>query len=107
MYVFSGLGLGILISTISQNQKQVQQLILMVLLLSVVLSGFMFPRDKMNWFIRLSGNMFPLTYFIPIARGIISKGVGIEALWEQVVAMCVYGVVIVTVATRAFRQGLE
>jgi hypothetical protein len=44
---------------------------------------------------------------MPIARGIISKGVGIEVLWEQVIAMCIYGVVIVIVATCAFRQGLE
>ena len=80
MYVFSGLGLGILISTISQNQKQVQQMIMMVMLLGIVLSGFMFPRDKMNVAIRLVGNLFPLTYFIPISRGIISKGIGIEYL---------------------------
>jgi ABC-2 type transport system permease protein len=107
MYVFSGLGLGILISTISQNQKQVQQIIMMVMLLGIVLSGFMFPRDKMNVAIRLVGNLFPLTYFIPISRGIISKGIGIEYLWGQVLAMLIYGVVIVVAATRAFKQGLE
>jgi ABC-2 type transport system permease protein len=107
MYVFSGLGLGILISTISQNQKQVQQISMMVMLLAVILSGFMFPRDKMSVFIRLAGNLFPLTYFIPIARGIISKGIGIEFLWEQLVAMCIYGTVIMVAATRAFRRGLE
>jgi ABC-2 type transport system permease protein len=107
MYVFSGLGLGILISTISQNQKQVQQMIMMVMLLAIVLSGFMFPRDKMNVAIRMVGNLFPLTYFIPISRGIISKGISIEYLWDQVLAMFVYGVVIVVAATRAFKQGLE
>jgi ABC-2 type transport system permease protein len=107
MYVFSGLGLGILISTISQNQKQVQQIIMMVMLLGIVLSGFMFPRDKMNVVIRMVGNLFPLTYFIPISRGIISKGIGIEYLWDQVLAMFVYGVAIVVAATRAFKQGLE
>jgi ABC-2 type transport system permease protein len=107
MYVFSGLGLGILISTISQNQKQVQQIIMMVMLLGIVLSGFMFPRDKMNVVIRMVGNLFPLTYFIPISRGIISKGIGIEYLWDQVLAMFVYGVAIVVAATRVFKQGLE
>jgi ABC-2 type transport system permease protein len=107
MYIFSGLGLGILISTISQNQKQVQQISMMVMLLAVILSGFMFPRDKMNVFIRLAGNLFPLTYFIPIARGIISKGIGIASLWEQLIAMCIYGIVIMIAATRAFRRGLE
>jgi ABC-2 type transport system permease protein len=107
MYVFSGLGLGILISTISQNQKQAQQIIMMVMLLGIVLSGFMFPRDKMNVVIRMVGNLFPLTYFIPISRGIISKGIGIEYLWDQVLAMLIYGIVIVVAATRVFKQGLE
>jgi ABC-2 type transport system permease protein len=107
MYVFSGLGLGILISTISQNQKQVQQMIMMVMLLAIVLSGFMFPRDRMNVVVRLVGNLFPLTYFIPIARGIISKGIGIQYLWDQVLAMLIYGVAIVVAATRVFKQGLE
>jgi len=107
MFVFSGLGLGILISTVSQNQNQAQQIIMMVMMLGIVLSGFMFPRDKMHILIRLAGNLFPLTYFIPIARGIISKGVGIELLWGQVVAMFIYSVVIMVFATRAFKQGLD
>jgi len=107
MYVFSGLGLGILISTISKNQNQAQQIIMMVMMLGIVLSGFMFPRDKMNLVLRLAGDLFPLTYFIPIARGIVSKGIGIEFLWEQVVAMLVYSIVIMVFATRAFKQGLD
>jgi ABC-2 type transport system permease protein len=107
MFVFSGLGLGILISTVSQNQNQAQQIIMMVMMLGIVLSGFMFPRDKMHILIRLAGNLFPLTYFIPIARGIISKGIGIELLWGQVVAMFIYSVVIMVFATRAFKQGLD
>ena len=61
----------------------------------------------MNVAIRMVGNLFPLTYFIPISRGIISKGVGIEYLWDQVLAMFVYGVAIVVAATRAFKRGLE
>jgi ABC-2 type transport system permease protein len=107
MYVFSGLGLGILISTLSENQHQAQQIIMMMMLLGIVLSGFMFPRDKMNIPLRLAGNLFPLTYFIPIARGIVSKGIGVEFLWEQVIAMLIYSIVIMLFASRAFKQGLD
>jgi ABC-2 type transport system permease protein len=82
-------------------------MIMVDMMLGIILSGFMFPRDKMDVLIRLAGNLFPLTYFIPIARGIISKGIGIEFLWGQLVAMCIYGFVIMVAATRAFRQGLE
>jgi ABC-2 type transport system permease protein len=107
LYVFSGLGLGLLISTISQNQNQAQQVIMLLMLLGIVLSGFMFPRDKMNVVLRLTGNIFPLTYFIPISQGIISKGTGIEFLWEHVIALFVYVLVILVAASRTFKQGLD
>jgi ABC-2 type transport system permease protein len=55
----------------------------------------------------MAGNLFPLTYFIPIARGIITKGVGIEFLWEQVAAMLIYIVLMMGLAARAFKQGLD
>jgi len=107
MYVFSGLGLGLLLSTVSQNQRQAQQLTTMTTLLGLVLGGFIFPRYLMPPVIRIVGNLFPLTYFIPIARGIITKGVSIELLWEQVAALFIYVVVIMFVAVRTFRQGLD
>jgi len=107
MYVFSGLGLGLLVSTISQNQKQSQQMAMLIMLIGLVLGGFMFPRYLMPPFIRIIGNLFPLTYFIPIARGIVTKGVGIEYLWEQVAALGIYVVVTVVFAIRAFRQTLD
>ncbi len=107
MYVFSGLGLGLLISTISQNQQQAQQLNMALALVGLLLGGFMFPRNAMPAALRLVGNLFPLTYFIPISRGIITKGIGIEFLWEQVVALFIYVVVVMTFASRAFKQGLD
>ena len=107
MYVFSGLGLGLLLSTISQNQKQAQQWAMLVMLLGLVLGGFIFPRSLMPPAIRVIGNLFPLTYFIPIARGIITKGIGIEHLWEQVAALAVYVVVVMVISARAFRQSLD
>jgi len=107
MYVFSGLGLGLLISTVSQNQQQAQQLNMALALVGLLLGGFMFPRNAMPAVLRLVGNLFPLTYFIPISRGIITKGIGIEFLWGQVVALFVYVVVVMGVASRAFKQGLD
>jgi ABC-2 type transport system permease protein len=107
MYVFSGLGLGLLVSTISQNQKQAKQWTMLMMLLGLVLGGFIFPRYLMPPAIRIIGNLFPLTYFIPIARGIVTKGIGIESLWEQVVSLLAYIVVILFVAIRAFRQRLD
>ncbi len=107
MYVLSGLGLGLLISTISENQKQTQQFTMLVTLLGLVLGGFIFPRYLMPPPIRVVGSLFPLTYFIPIARGIITKGVGIDYLWDQVAAMAVYVVVVLFVSVRSFRKQLD
>jgi ABC-2 type transport system permease protein len=107
MYILSGLGLGLLVSTVAQNQRQSLQLISLFNMVGLVLGGFIFPRYTMPVAIRVAGNLFPLTYFIAISRGIITKGVGLGALWEHVIAMSVHVVVILFVATRAFKEDLE
>jgi ABC-2 type transport system permease protein len=107
MYILSGLGLGLLVSTVAQNQRQSLQLISLFNMVGLVLGGFIFPRYTMPPVIRAVGNLFPLTYFIAISRGIITKGIGIGSLWEHVIAMLVHIVVILFIATRAFREGLE
>jgi ABC-2 type transport system permease protein len=107
LYVFSGLGLGLLLSTVSRNQRQAAQLIGLFTIVGIVLGGFIFPRYTMPPAIRIAGNLFPLTYFIPITRGIITKGIGLAYLWEQLAAMLIYIMVIMVCASRAFKQGLE
>lgn len=107
MYVFCGLGLGLLISTVSHTQTQAQQFVGLSMLLGIILGGFIFPRSAMPLVPRLIGNLFPLTYFITISRGIILKGVGLGAIWKDVLALGVYMVVIMVLASRAFRQRLE
>ncbi|HOU15297.1 MAG TPA: ABC transporter permease [Anaerolineae bacterium] len=107
IYVFCGLGLGLLISTIASNLKQAQQLVMMIMLLGVVLGGYIFPRNTMPPALRLLGTLFPMTFFIPISRGIITKGVGVDALWAQIASLTVYAVVVMSIAAKAFRQGLE
>jgi ABC-2 type transport system permease protein len=107
LYLFSGLGLGMLISTVSQNNRQAMQLVMFLSVLSLVLGGFIFPRYTMPPFLQLVGYLFPLTYFVPITRGIITKGVGPEFLVAEIFALAVYILVIVVIASRAFRQRLD
>ncbi|HEX9117365.1 MAG TPA: ABC transporter permease [Anaerolineae bacterium] len=107
LYVFAGLGLGLLISTVSQNQRQVQQFNGMVMMMGMLLSGFIFPRSAMPPVIQAAGEIFPLTHFIPIARGIITKGTGFAYLRSEVLALAFYVVVIMALAVRAFRQRLD
>lgn len=107
LYVFSGLGLGLLISTVSQNQRQAQQLIMLIMMVGLVLGGFLFPRYMMPVPVRVIGNLFPLTYFIPISRGIVTKGIGFQALTAEVGALVLYTVIVMFLTTRTFRQRLE
>lgn len=107
LFVFSGLGLGLLISTVTSNVDQTQQIALLIMFLGVILSGFMFPRSTMPPALFVIGYLFPLTYFLPIARGIITKGVGVTALLPHIGGLLVYCIVTIVVAALAFKRGLE
>jgi drug efflux transport system permease protein len=107
IYIFSGLGLGLLISSFSQNQRQAQQLTSMITFIGQVIGGFVFPRYAMPVILQWISDLFPLTFFIPISRGIFMKGVGMQFLTGQVVALAFYVVVIVYLAARLFRQRLD
>jgi len=107
IYVFCGLGLGLLISSVSQNPRQAQQLNMMISLIGLILSGFIFPRYAMPALLQGVGYIFPLTFFIPIARGIFTKGIGIAFLWGNVIALAIFAVGIIFFAARLFRQRLD
>ncbi|MGA2110904.1 MAG: ABC transporter permease [Anaerolineales bacterium] len=107
VYVFNGLGLGLVISTVSDNQRQAQQLILLFTMVALVLGGFIFPRYTMPLAIRLVGDLFPVTYFVPISRGIITKGIGLQTLGNEVLSLLAYLLVVLFLAVRTFRERLE
>jgi ABC-2 type transport system permease protein len=77
------------------------------MLLSQLLTGFIYPRDPMPPVIRAVGNLIPLTYFIRIARGIITKGVGISFLWNDVFALTIYGILVMVLAAVTFKKRLD
>jgi ABC-2 type transport system permease protein len=79
----------------------------MITFIGQVIGGFVFPRYAMPVILQWISNLFPLTYFIPIARGIFTKGIGMEFLTGQVVALSFYVVFILFVAARLFRQRLD
>jgi len=107
LYVFSGLGLGLLVSSISQNQRQAQQLIMLFMMVSLLLGGFIFPRYTMPPVVRAIGNLFPMTYFVPISRGIITKGIGFSVLTSQVLSLAVYILIVMLLAALTFRKRLD
>ena len=107
LFIVSGLGLGLLISTIAQTQKQAQQITSLLMMLSQLLTGFIYPREPMPALVKGIGNLIPLTYFIRIVRGIVTKGVGVAFLWSDVFALVVYGSIVMVLAAITFKKRLD
>jgi ABC-2 type transport system permease protein len=107
LFVITGVGLGLLISTISRTQKQAQQISILLMVFSMMLTGFIYPRSSMPEWCQVIGNILPLTYFIRIARGIITKGVGISFLWTDVAALGIFAVLVLTLSAVLFRRRLD
>lgn len=107
LFLLTVLALGIVISTVSATQLQAMQVSFAIILPSVLLSGFMFPRETMPWAIRLFSAVIPLTYFLDILRGIFLKGIGLAELWKDTLALLVFTTALCTVAIVRFRKKLE
>jgi len=107
VFLMVALGLGLLISTVAKTQLQAMQMTVVLILPSVILSGFIFPREAMSLPIRLLGNFIPLTYFLEILRGVILKGIGLEYLWRNLVILLVFGVATLTIASVRFKKNLD
>ncbi|HZD81114.1 MAG TPA: ABC transporter permease [Actinomycetota bacterium] len=106
LFLFVTLGIGVLISSVSENQGQAIQLALMTLLPQVMLSGLIFPLSSMATGVRWIGYVLPLTYFIQIARGVMLRGASITALWAPFLYLAIIGVVVFGLATLRFRRSL-
>lgn len=107
IFLVAALGIGLLISTIAKTQLQAMQATVAFLLPSVLLSGFMFPREAMPLIIQGLGLLMPLTYFLEILRGIIVKGIGLQVLWQQALILTVFSLAIIGIASSKFQKNMD
>ncbi|WP_430885520.1 ABC transporter permease [Fusibacter sp. JL216-2] len=107
LFVMCALAIGMLISSIADNQAQAMQMALLFLLPSVILSGFMFPREAMPLPIYTAGFVLPVTYFINILRDIILKGADFSYLVDDTIALGVLTVVLLIIASTQFKKRLD
>jgi ABC-2 type transport system permease protein len=107
LFLVTSLGLGIFISSVAKTFQQAMFVVAFILLPSLFLSGFIYPLDAMPYALRMASYLNPLRYMLVIVRGIILKGVGLEVLTGQVVALIAFGVVIMGFAATRFRKRLE
>jgi ABC-2 type transport system permease protein len=106
LFLLVTLGMGVLVSTVSQNQGQAIQLAFMIVLPQVLLSGLIFPVSSMAAGVRWISYVLPLTYFIDISRGVLLKAEPISALWEPLGLLALLAVVVLGLAVIRFRRDL-
>jgi len=106
LFLFTALAIGLLISTKAQNQMQALQLAWLIMLPSVLLSGFMFPRDSMPVIMRFIGYMVPATHFMEIIRGIVLRGATLVDLLPEVLTLMFMGLALLVLSAFRFRKKL-
>ncbi len=106
LFLVCALGLGLLVSTIARTQLEAVQFAFMIMLPTVLLSGFMFPRSEMPLPIYLFTFAIPATYFLEILRGIVLRGADFIDLVPETFGLAVCGLVIMALSVTRFRKQL-
>ena len=107
LYLMVCLGLGLLASTVADNQQQAAQIIMFFAAPSVLLSGFIFPRENMPLPIYLISYAIPLTFFVKIIRGILLKGLSFSELLPQTGALLLMAILVLTFSIVKFQKRLK
>lgn len=107
LFIVTVLGLGLLISTLASTQLQALQFSFLVMLPSVLLSGFMFPRSEMPLPIYLVGFLLPVTYFVEIVRGVVLRAADFRDLIPHVMGLAVCCAAILSLSLTRFRKQLD
>ncbi len=106
VYLFPILGIGLFISTICKTQQQAMMASFFFFQPTVLLSGFATPIENMPLGFQYITYLSPLRFFIVIVRGIFLKGVGMDVLWPQVLALLLLGIAIFAVSAMRFKKRL-
>ncbi len=106
LFMVCSLGLGLLVSTIAKTQLEAVQFAFVIMLPSVLLSGFVFPRSEMPLPIHLATFAIPATYYIEILRGVVLRGADFRDLMPWVVGLTICGVIVISLSVFRFQKRL-
>lgn len=107
LFLMTSLGAGLFLSTISHTQQQANMMSFFFNTPAFMLSGFTFPIRNMPPVVQYLTYLNPLRYFMEIVRGVFLKGVGVDILWPKMLALAVYGVLILGLSALRFRKTLD
>jgi len=106
VYLFTTLGIGLFISTISSTQQEAMMSVFLFYMPTVLLSGFAYPIANMPQVIQWFTFINPLRYFMVVVRSIFLKGVGIEVIWVQLIPLFIMGILVISFSAFRFRKSL-
>jgi ABC-2 type transport system permease protein len=105
LFLVGALAFGLLISSIAESQQVAFQVALLTSFLpTLMLSGFIFPIASMPTFLQVVTRIVPARYFLVALRGVVLKGVGPADFWPDVIALVVYAVAILALASVRVRR---
>jgi ABC-2 type transport system permease protein len=107
LFLLTSLGIGLLASTFAGTQQEAMLIVWMTLLPALFLSGFFFPLEAMPRVLQWVSYLMPLRYYLAVIRALMLKGVGIEAIQMEVIALAVFGFGLMTLAALRFRKRLD
>ena len=107
LFIAANLAIGFTFSTLARNQLQAMQMTFFFFLPSMLLSGFMFPFRGMPQWAQWLGELFPLTHFLRIVRGILLKGNGAQEIAPHLWPIAVFMLVVAAVAMLRYRRTLD
>jgi ABC-2 type transport system permease protein len=107
LFLMSSVGIGLFISTVSSTQQQAQISSFFFMNPAFILSGFAFPLENMPQWLQYITYINPLRYFIIIIRGVFLKGVGLDILWPQLLALAILGGLAIFLSTLRFQKRLK
>jgi len=107
LFLLSSLGIGLLASAFANTQQEAMLTVWMTLLPGIFLSGFFFPLQAMPKVLQWVSYLMPLRYYLSIIRSLMLKASSVQALQQEIVALAIFGVSLMTIAALRFRKRLD
>jgi ABC-2 type transport system permease protein len=107
LFMLSGLGIGLFVSTIANTQQEALMTVYMMLLPAIFLSGFLFPISNMPIWLQMISYAIPMRYFLNVIRVLMLKGVALESIRSDVIALAIFGIALMSMAAVRIRKRLD
>jgi ABC-2 type transport system permease protein len=107
LFLLTSLAIGLLASTVAETQQEAMITVFATMLPAMMLSGYFFPIEAMPEWLQAVTYLIPLRYYLTIIRSLLLKGVGVQSLHTEIMALVIFGVGLMIIASLRFRKRLD